>query len=228
MPQDAVTAVVLAAGQGARLGAGRNKVFLEVAGRPLLWHALRAFIAEPDVGELVLVAKPGEEAAATDVAATLGREVRVVRGGTRRQDSALAGAEAATGRIVLVHDGARPFPSRDLIRRVLEGARRHGACAPVVAAVHTLRYVDQQRFLKPGAVARQGLFEMQTPQGFEREALVLLLREAQGELPDDAEALLAAGTPVFTVPGEAWNLKVTTRDDLRVAEALAGLLSHGG
>lgn len=229
MAQDTVSAVVLAAGRGVRLGAERNKVFLEVAARPLLWYALSALGAEPAIGDVVVVVRAGEEEAAQGVLTSIPREVRIVCGGERRQDSALAGVEAARGRIVLVQDGARPFPSRDLILRVIDGVRRHGACVPVVPTVGTLRYADGEGFLQEGSVDRRGLLEMQTPQGFERNVLLRSLRAAERELTDDAEALLSLGRKVFTVCGEATNLKVTNKDDLLLAEAIArALLGRAG
>ncbi len=218
-----VTAVLLAAGKGTRLGAGRNKVYLEVAGRPLLAHALAAFTNDL-VDRLVLVVAAGEEDAAKGVLASLSREVRLVRGGARRQDSALAGVEAAEEGIVLVHDGARPFPSRDLIVRVLEGARRHGASVPVLPVTETLRYGDEGGFVLPGSVERHGLLEMQTPQGFERDLLLRSLRAGEREFTDEADAVLACGGRVSTVLGEPTNLKVTTREDLLLAAAIARLV----
>ena len=133
---------------------------------------------------------------------------------------------AAHDGIVLVHDAARPFPSSTLIRRVVEGARRFGACAPVLPVVDTLRYATAEGFLLPASVDRRGLLQMQTPQGFRRDVLLHALEAAKGEITDDAEAVLALGREVFAVPGEGTNLKVTTLEDLVLARGIAALRSE--
>ncbi len=225
-PEAKVTAVVLAAGRGERLGAGRNKVFAGIEGRTILAHALLAFASDDAIQGLVLVLRAGDEAAIEAALQAIPKPVRLVQGGERRQDSSLAGVMAAPDGIVLVHDAARPFPSSRLIRRVLEGARRHGACAPVLPVVDTLRYATAEGFLLPAAVDRRGLLQMQTPQGFRRDILLHALEGAKGEITDDAEAVLAFGREVFSVPGEATNLKVTTPEDLVLARGIAALRSE--
>lgn len=223
-----VTAVILAAGKGERVGAGWNKVYVKIAFRPLLSYSLATFSESAAIDEIVLVVGSSEEERAAALSARIRKEVRVVRGGTRRQDSALAGVEAADGGIVLIHDAARPFPSRALIDRVIEGTRAHGACVPVIPVVDTLRYSKRDGFLLARPVERAGLLQMQTPQGFKR-VLIHRCLEGSGEaFTDDAGAVLASGAPVWTVPGEATNLKVTTQADLALAEALAAVLGVGG
>lgn len=216
------SAVILAAGAGTRFGREGNKVWAALGGRPLLWHALEAFVRCGEVEEIVVVARPGEEPLAAALGRGLDRSVRVVAGGSRRQDSARAGLATANGEYVLVHDGARPLVSPDLIRRVIEAARRHGASAPVLPVADTVRYTDEG-FLRPGAVGREGLVQIQTPQGFRRDLLLRAYAEAerQGlELPDDAAAVLAVGHPVAAVAGDAANLKVTRPEDLALAARL--------
>ena len=224
-PEERVTAVVLAAGQGARLGTRSNKVFLEVGGRTLLAHALLAFASEEAIQDLVLVLRAGDEKAVQAVLQAISKPVRLVHGGKRRQDSSLAGVTAAHDGIVLVHDAARPFPSPRLIHRVIEGVRQHGACVPAVRVSGTLRYAGENGRLLPGGVDHRDLLEMQTPQGFRRDVLLDALRAASGDVTDDAEAVLALGKEVFAVSGEATNLKVTTPEDLVLARGIASLRS---
>ena len=218
---ETVAAVVLAAGRGARFGGTGNKIFAQVAGRAILAHALLAFAREEEVQEIVLVFRPGEEGPVREAAAAVPRPVRLVAGGERRQDSALAGVAEARSEIVLVHDAARPFPSSSLIRRVIEAARAHGAAAAAIPVADTLRYAQAEGSLLPGRVDRHRLFAMQTPQGFRRDLLLDALKAAPGEVTDEAEAVIARGDPVFTVEGEVTNLKITTRADLALAEAIA-------
>lgn len=222
-----VTAVLLAAGKGTRVGARQNKVYLAIAGRPLLSYALAPFIESPSIEQIVLVVGAGEEERAATLVAEAAKVVQIVHGGVRRQDSALTGVKAAEGRIVLIHDVARPFPSRALIDRVIEGARKHRACVPVIPAVDTLRHRDQDGFLLPRPIEREGLLQMQTPQGFERGLIYHCLKASDKTYTDDAGAVLAKGIPVWTVSGEPTNLKVTTRADLALAEAIASYLISG-
>ena len=222
-----VTAVLLAAGKGTRVGARQNKAYLAIAGRPLLSYALAPFIESPSIDQIVLVVGAGEEERAATLVAEAAKVVQIVHGGVRRQDSALTGVKAAEGRIVLIHDVARPFPSRALIDRVIEGARKHGACVPVIPAVDTLRHRDQDGFLLSRPIEREGLLQMQTPQGFERGLIYRCFEASDKTYTDDAGAVLAQGAPVWTVSGEPTNLKVTTGADLALAEAIAFYLISG-
>lgn len=214
------SAVILAAGRGARFGGEGNKIWALLAGQPLLWHALAAFVRCGAVDEIVVVVRPGEEGDVAVLARENSFPAVVVVGGERRQDSALAGIEATCGEYVLVHDGARPLVSQDLIRRVLDATRRHGAAVPVVPVADTVRYAGEG-FLKRDAVDREGLVQIQTPQGFRRELLLHAYAAATARgvaLPDDAAAVLAVDHPVAVIAGDAGNLKVTRREDLAVAE----------
>jgi 2-C-methyl-D-erythritol 4-phosphate cytidylyltransferase len=204
------------------MAARENKVFLSLGGTPILTRVIAAFAGAPRVTEIVVVVREGEEGkAASLVPAVAEDRVRIVRGGTERCDSSLCGVRAATGDVVLVHDGARPLVPLDLIDRVIDGAAAHGACVPVVAVVDTVRRVDPAGFLLPDVVERAGLVGIQTPQGFRAELILRCLAEERGTpLPDDAAAVLARGIPVAAVDGDRDNLKVTTASDLLLAEAL--------
>lgn len=202
------------------MGTRDNKVFLPLAGKPVLAYSLRAFGIVDQVWEIIIVTRSGEEERAREIAAPLVGAVKIVPGGERRQDSALAGVRAATGEIVLLHDAARPFPSPGLIVRVIAETERYGACVPVVPVVDTLRYADQDGFLRPHTVMRTGLFRMQTPQGFLRAPLRAALSTAEEEITDDASAVLAVGGAVHTTSGEETNIKLTRKADLSLASAL--------
>lgn len=215
--------ILLAAGQGRRLGKEEGKAFLLLAGKPLLSWCGQAFAVSGVVEELVVVVSPGREAQAEEVLADLPLVCKFACGGERRQDSAWAGLSAAGGNWVLIHDVARPLASAELIRRVLQSARLHGAAVPVWPEVDTVRRVAGD-FLAPGTVERAGLVRIQTPQAFQRGLLVEAYRGAREkglELPDDAAAVLALGRRVATVPGEPWNLKLTYPEDWEVLRALA-------
>ncbi len=217
-----VSAVLLAAGRGRRMGGKTNKVFLDIAGVPVLSRAAASLCRASRVDELIVVAHLEELAIVASLLPALDIPVRIVEGGAERHDSALAGVMAAAGDVVLVHDAARPFPSRELIERVIDGALRHGACIPVLRVVDTLRHVGQDGLAMPDVVDRHDLVRVQTPQGFRTSLLRKALAEWRGETPltDDAAAVLAYGFPVATVDGEPGNIKVTTPADLDFAGCL--------
>ena len=217
------SAILLAAGRGRRMGQGVNKVFLPVGGVSILARAALAFAQVPRIDELIVVAHPDEMALAADALPPLDIPVRVVEGGAERHDSALAGVTAATGDVLLIHDAARPFPSQDLIERVIEGTLRHGACIPVIPVVDTLRLVNADGTASGDPVERDRLAHVQTPQGFRAEIIRRALAEWRPGvlLLDDAAAVLACGIRVATVAGDPRNLKVTTPADLEFAGQVA-------
>jgi 2-C-methyl-D-erythritol 4-phosphate cytidylyltransferase len=205
------------------MGQQENKVFLSIGGTPVLAWAATALARSPRVDELIVVARAEDLAIAAALLPPLDIPVRIVEGGEERQDSALAGIAAATGDLVLLHDAARPFPSRTLIERVIDGTLQHGACIPVLSIVDTLRHVEDDGFATPTPVDRTGLACVQTPQGFRIELVRRALTEWRSCVPmtDDAAAVLACGVAVATVPGDLWNFKLTTPEDLAFAEAAA-------
>jgi 2-C-methyl-D-erythritol 4-phosphate cytidylyltransferase / 2-C-methyl-D-erythritol 2,4-cyclodiphosphate synthase len=215
-------AVIVAAGASQRMG--QDKLLAPLLGRPLLAWAMEGLAAARSVRQLVVVVAPervAEMAARPWLRAT---GARVVAGGSRRQASVAAGLAEADAEIALVHDGARPLVSPDLVDRVAAAARDHGAAVPVLPVAETLKRISEGRVA--GTVPRAGLAAAQTPQA----AHLDLLRAAftatgaadptAAEYTDEAAILEAHGVAVAAVPGEPDNLKVTTPGDLRLAEAL--------
>lgn len=209
--------ILAAAGTGTRFGADVPKQFLELHGKPVYQHALEAFL--PFVLEAVVVVP---RAMKDQVQLQLNRldfpfVPYVAAGGDRRQDSVESGLGFLSTQIrsVLVHDAARPFVSEELIRRVLEGTLRYGACVPVVPVGDTVKVIEQDFILKTLDRASLGL--SQTPQGFERE----LLEEAFSEgsrldlrATDESSLVEQLGYKVHVVAGERRNVKITWQSDL--------------
>ena len=232
-------AIVVAAGSAQRMN-GTDKLMVPIAGRPLLAWTLAALAAVPEIERIVLVV------ARRRVDAMLAADwlppavVDVVAGGSRRQDSVAAGfraleaidaaggpasAPADPGRVVVVHDGARPLVSRELVRSVVHAAAQHGAAIPVVPMVETLKEIHEGRV--EGTLDRARLGTAQTPQGARREALraawARFPPDGPREFTDEAALLEACRIPVHAIPGDPANLKVTVPGDLaRVAAALEG------
>jgi 2-C-methyl-D-erythritol 4-phosphate cytidylyltransferase len=217
-------AVLVAAGRGERMGAGRAKAFLPLAGRALLLRAAEAFESAPEVEAIVAVVPADEQRAARDLLAPLRKVTAVVAGGATRQDSVRAGLEAlpsAFDGIVLVHDAARALIEPALIASVVRAAAETGAAIPVLPLVDTIKRV------RDGAVGetldRSQLAAAQTPQGVRRALLQQALDEAARKgitVTDEAMAVEHLGRRVAAVVGSPRNLKITTPHDLRWAELL--------
>src|SRR5262245_2860630 len=220
-----VTAIIAAGGRGARFGAARPKQLLAVGGQPILERSVRAFVAHPDVNEVV-VALPEE---LIDAPPAYLDGARLVKGGARRQDSVANAFRVADSKsdVIVIHDAARPFASAGLISRTIAAAAAHGAA---VAAIVSRDTVKRVRSAEPPqyvieTIPREIVYLAQTPQAFRRDVLqVALALGERDEIAATDEAALAerAGHRVHIVEGEASNIKITTPDDLAMAEAIAG------
>ncbi len=227
--------VVVAAGRGDRLGGEVPKQFRSIAGVPLLLRALRPFLAHSDVADVVVVL-PAEIAGSPPawLAELLGERLRVVAGGDSRMDSVEAGLRALPegAGIVLVHDGARPFPDPSVIAEVIAAARRGAAAIAAVPLADTVKESangasgGHARVVR--TVPREGLWRAQTPQGFPRallEKAYAAARAAGYAATDCASLVERLGGEVLLIPDTVTNFKVTTVNDLRLAEAVAA--PHG-
>jgi 2-C-methyl-D-erythritol 4-phosphate cytidylyltransferase len=223
-----VGVVIVAAGAGHRFGGDVPKQFRDLLGVPLLLRALRPFAQHPDVVHVTIVLAPEDAAAPPEwLRPHVGDRLSLVAGGTERSDSVSAGLAALPPacELVLVHDGARPFPERDVIDRIIALARAGTAAVAAVPVRDTLKRAipGTDPPLVAGTVPRENLWRAQTPQGFPRSVLTEAHRRAleHGQLAtDDAALAEAIGVPVALVPDTPRNLKVTVPEDLLLAEAL--------
>ncbi|MEL4317402.1 2-C-methyl-D-erythritol 4-phosphate cytidylyltransferase [Leifsonia sp. YIM 134122] len=221
-----VAVIVVAAGSGTRLGLGRPKAFVELAGRPLLAHALSAVFALPEPVQVVVVAPADglEEARsiAADVAGSASGHLTLVTGGETRQESVAAGLGAVVEsvRVVLVHDAARALTPTRQHEAVIAAVRATGAgVIPGLAVADTIKRVDADgRILE--TVDRSQLSAVQTPQGFPRAQLDVAYADAADDHTDDAALVAAAGGEVLAISGDPLAFKVTTAWDLARAEQL--------
>jgi 2-C-methyl-D-erythritol 4-phosphate cytidylyltransferase len=217
-------AILVAAGRGERMGTDRPKAFLDLGGQPLLLRAALAFEEAPSVERLVAVVSEDQVATARGILSSLKKNLAVVPGGPRRQDSVLEGlkqAPEAFEGVVLVHDAARPLVDVRLIEEVARAAEQAGAALPVLPLVDTVKR------LRDGCVVetldREELGAAQTPQGFRFDLLVSAYEAAFRDnvtLTDEAMAVERIGAPVRAVPGSARNRKITTPEDLAWAEGV--------
>lgn len=208
-------ALLLVAGQGQRMQAGCNKVFLELDGQPVFAYSLSCFLADIDCQRVVLVGRPEERG---HYLPYLSDRVVFVAGGAERQDSVRLGLEAVASRHVMVHDGARPFVST----QHLQDLKAQPNSILAVPAKDTIKKVSDS--LVQETLPRELLYQVQTPQFFETD----LLKEAHQKAlaaaylgTDDASLVEAfSSSPVAVVPGSYSNLKLTTPEDLLFAESI--------
>ncbi len=222
-------AVIVAAGSGSRMG-GLDKLFTEVAGRPLLAHAIAPFQECSPVERIVLVlgAENIERGQALARGQGFSKVCAVVPGGERRQDSVRLGLKAlGECEYVAVHDGGRLLVSVGLIERGLAAAGETGAAVPAVPLVDTVKEAGADG-LVVRTLDRSRLWAAQTPQVFRYELLVRAHREITGDpsaslragYTDDAAMLEALGLPVRLFPGDRRNIKVTVAEDLEWVRVL--------
>lgn len=218
--------IITAAGAGRRFGGRRRKAFVPLKGRPLVAWSLRACEQSPGVAEVVLVVHRHDLARARALVrrARCRKVLAVVPGGATRADSVACGLRAVSPcrPIVAVHDAARPLVAPALITRVIRAAARDGAALAAVPQVATTKLVDRAGRVV-ATVDRRRLWAAQTPQAFRRALLEGAYRRARGRAPqatDESMLVEWCGVRSRVVEDSPRNLKVTTPDDLAIAEAL--------
>ena len=226
LPPD-VGVIVVAAGRATRFGTGLAKQFHLLGDAPVLLHAVRPFASHPEIAHVVVVLAPDTAAAPPPwLLSVSGGALTIAAGGAERQDSVAAGLRSLPPAcsVVLVHDGARPFPSRAMIDAVIATARRGRGAVPALPVPETIKRADDfGRVLS--TVDRKGLWCAQTPQAFPRAVLERAHAAAQADhltATDDACLVERLGEPVDLLPGSPRNLKITTPHDLALAEWYAG------
>jgi 2-C-methyl-D-erythritol 4-phosphate cytidylyltransferase len=223
-----VTAIVLAAGAGRRIGGDVAKGFLPIAGRALVLRTLDRMFAAQTVTEVILVVAPEEidrcRAMLNADSALRDRPCVLQSGGTTRQQSARRGLDrvGADTDMVIIHDGARPFVSAHLIDHCVECAFEKGAVIVGLPARNTVKIVGDDRLVR-STPERRWLWEIQTPQVFHKEVIIAAHRQAENdgiEVTDDAMLVERLGKPVYVLEGERTNLKITLPEDLWLAETM--------
>lgn len=215
--------ILVAAGQSSRFrDANYKKPFAPLAGRPVWLHSAERFVDRDDVKQVVVVVAPEDRESFLDkFAASLAfMGVTLAEGGAQRSDSVRNGLEKLNAGIdmVAIHDAARPCLAAAWIDRVFEAGVRTGAAILAIPVVGTLKRVGPDDVITE-TVDRSGLWEAQTPQVFRRDVLERAFASARvGQPTDEAQLVEAIGQPVTVVPGSPINLKITSREDLRLAE----------
>lgn len=221
-----ISAIIAAGGRGQRVGGPVPKQLLTVGGRSLLERSVALFLDHPQIDELVVALPPDLAAEPPPYLRAARKPVRIVAGGPRRQDSvanAFAATDAGTD-VVVIHDAARPFATPALISRTIAAAAESGAALAALPSRDTVKRASPaQTAFVAETIPRASIYLAQTPQAFTRRVLrdALSLGGADAEATDEASLAERAGHPVRIVEGEQTNIKITTQEDLAVAEALA-------
>jgi 2-C-methyl-D-erythritol 4-phosphate cytidylyltransferase len=221
-----ISAIIVAAGKGTRMGPGIDKVFLEVAGKPVIAHTWQRFDSVKLIDEIILVVREGLQSAFTDLATQfrVTKPWRTVSGGPERQDSVWNGLQAlaADTEIVAIQDGARPCTPPELITATIEAARKFGAAVAAQPVTDTIKESADGAFIS-GTLDRSRLWAVQTPQSFRVDVIRRALnaaRERGLSLTDDTAACESIGQRVKLVASTAPNPKVTIPGDLSYIESL--------
>ncbi len=223
-----VAALIVAAGRGARAASesGRPKQYCRIGAVPMLERTIAPFANHPRIDDLLVVIHPDDSELYAEASRPFAARLRpAVPGGARRQDSVRLGLEALAGaapRSVLIHDAARPFVDAELIARVIDALDAHDGALPCLPVTDTLKRAKDGRIT--GTVERDQLYRAQTPQGFRFAAILAAHRAASAqtdrEFTDDAGVAEWFGLDVALVEGSEGNRKLTTAEDLRMADEM--------
>lgn len=225
-----VCAIVLAAGKGKRMGANINKQFININEKPVLFHTLRVFQQCEYIDDIVVVCSADEiEYCNTEIVQkyAFSKVIKVVVGGKERQDSVFNGLIVLENcDIVLIHDGARPFIDFKIIKDGIYYANKYGASACGVMPKDTIKIRDNEGF-SIETPDRNSLFCVQTPQSFKYEIILEThkkIKNSREVVTDDTMAVEKYGHKVFLYDGSYNNIKITTQEDLIVAEKIFSLI----
>jgi 2-C-methyl-D-erythritol 4-phosphate cytidylyltransferase len=217
-----VSAIVTCAGRGLRFGG--NKLLVKMNGVTVLEKTVREFV-HPAVDEIIVTISPENRDVYSEILLERAKlPVTLVDGGEERFISAMKGLEATTGSMIMVHDGVRPFVNAELITRVLDAACEHGAAMLGTPTVVQLKIVDDEGFIV-GSPDRSHSWLGQTPQVFRRELLekayAAAIADKYARVSDDADLVAEyTGHRVRIVHSEDYNIKITTRTDLLIADQI--------
>ena len=224
MQKEKCTAIVLAAGQGKRMGTKVQKQYLELGGKPVLYYSLRAFEESPLIDEVILVVGDEQEAYCREEIVEKYHFTKIsaiVQGGAERYHSVWNGLQKVEEGFVFIHDGARPFVNEEIICRAYEEVKACDACVVGMPVKDTIKVSDENGFVKD-TPDRRTLWMIQTPQVFQtalvKEAYQKLMNQKEIQVTDDAmvvERML--GCRVKLVLGSYENIKITTPEDLEIA-----------
>lgn len=215
--------VIPAAGQGKRMKAGKNKLFIELSGTPIIVYTLRVFEEDPNCRGIILSINPAEEDYFKEMIASFEfkKVNKLVVGGKERQQSVYNALKHVGEEIILVHDGARPFIDQKQISELTSAAGLHGGAIIAVPVKDTIKKANDRSVME--TVERSSLWSVQTPQAFRASILINAHERAEADSflgTDDSSLLERIDEQVIIIEGNYDNIKITTQEDLYFADAI--------
>lgn len=222
-----VTAIIVAGGKGKRMGQTLNKQFIKIGDKEILARTIEVFQNTAEIDEIIVVCSDDEiEYCKEKIILKYGltKVVKIVPGGIERQDSVRNGINSCNKNtsIVVIHDGARPFVTSNIIKESVICAEEYGACTAAVPVKDTIKKVGEDKY-SIATPKREGLYAVQTPQGFRYNLILEAHKQAKDMniiATDDTMLIENMGVKVRIIAGSNMNIKITTREDLIFADAI--------
>jgi len=225
-----ISVIIPASGVGARMGADMPKQFLELKGEPILKRTISAFQNLGMIDEIAVAVAP--EYAQMVQNFGFNKVRHIVEGGQDRASSVYAALKCLPKdtSTVLIHDGVRPFVTRDLVRAVVVAVKQHGAAVACTPVTDTIKKLDFDNKITE-TIDRRLLWSAQTPQGFTYDIIMKAYQQAEqdgvlSQVTDDSALVERIGIPVYAVRSDFLNMKITTKTDLIIAEAYMGITAN--
>ncbi|MFC1770723.1 2-C-methyl-D-erythritol 4-phosphate cytidylyltransferase [Candidatus Margulisiibacteriota bacterium] len=211
--------IITAAGRSERFGS-QNKLFIPINNKPLIKTCCERFSEIKDISETIITSLDKDQAKLKKALSDLPSAPRIVVGGETRKDSVLNAFKALSAvDLVMIHDGARPNVSEELIKRIIKASEKHQAVIPVIPITDTIKQVENNIIKK--TLAREHIFKVQTPQIFHYDILKAAYEKYSDiAATDEASLVEKLNVPIYAIKGEAKNLKITTPEDVEVLKAL--------
>lgn len=215
-----VSGIIVAAGRGTRMGASENKVFLKIKDKSILEYTVETFEECCDIDEIIIVTGECDIDRCKTIFAECKKPLKVVSGGDTRQQSVYNGILASKGEIVAIHDGARALITSQIIADTVLECRKYKAAAAGVMSKDTIKIITDDGFIKE-TTDRNRTYQIQTPQTFERQLILEAHERGKNvQVTDDCALAEALGIPVKVVSGSYENIKITTPEDIAIAEGI--------
>lgn len=222
---DSKSAELILACGGSSSRMGRNKLLVKIGGKPCILRSCEAFEKVGFIKRIIIAAPPELHTVYSEAVSGIKTPITLVCGGETRRQSVMNAVREAREDIIVIHDGARPLVTPDIIERSIEDAFLFGSSVVCTSAKDTIRYDDGESSYSPD---RSRLYYVQTPQSFSRKLYLAAAEMAQGDYTDDAQLLDAVGVRPHITVGSYSNIKLTTLEDIAMAEALSGSFPRVG
>lgn len=218
-----VSAILLGAGKGSRFGANKNKIFVTIHDKPMIYYALKTYLGNDEIDEVIVVINKHEMDEVLDIVKDIkhNKTIKYAIGGASRKESVYNGLQEVTGEIVIIHDGARPLIKDDYIKSCLQEMEHNQGATVGVKAKDTIKITNEDGIVT-NSTNREYTWIIQTPQCFHTQTLLNAhQKHIENEaITDDCMLLELENIPVKIIEGDYTNIKVTTKEDIHIANNL--------